>query len=78
MDNAIMKKISQKHLIGSKWTHRIPVERDKHFVVARVYEGENESAGQSFVELRAVLSKRIRILRAAELENTQSWQSDWR
>ena len=74
-----MKKTQTKNLVDSKWTDLDPVEREKHFVVTRIASKSksNNDTAVSSIELRAVLSKRSRIVPADELNDPARWSPGW-
>ena len=75
-----MKKTQTKHLVGSKWTDLAPVDREKHFVVTRIAPKLDSSnhAVVSAIELRAVISKRSRVVPADELNDAALWSPGWK
>jgi hypothetical protein len=73
-----MNKIKTRRLIDSKWTDLAPAQHDKHFVVTRVEVGKATSPGTDSVELRALISKRTRVVTLDQLSDETQWLPDWR
>jgi tryptophan-rich hypothetical protein len=73
-----MKKIKTRRLIDSKWTDLAPAQQDKHFVVTRVEVGKTTSSDTDSVELRALISKRTRMVTLDQLSDETLWLPDWR
>jgi tryptophan-rich hypothetical protein len=75
MPNAISKK-----LLLSKWTASKPKQKEKHFLVTKVYNPNLDMANtvpKYFVELEAVISKRTYLIPIADLENQEQWLIGW-
>jgi len=66
-----------KQLLFSKWTAVRPRNKEKHFVVRRVFEETVEGCKSTFVEIDAVISKRIRRLSLQELRDPTRWARGW-
>lgn len=75
-----MKKTQTKHLVDSKWTDLDPVEREKHFIVTRIASKSKSHNGTtvSAIELRAVISKRSKIVPENELNDPARWSPGWK
>lgn len=71
------KNLQTRPLIDSKWTDLAPVQRDKHFVVTRVKVRETETLAADSIELRALISKRTRIITRDQLSDKTRWLPDW-
>lgn len=70
-----MRQINPKKLLHSKWTAQQPVNREKHFIVTKLYrDEENEIIG---CEIEAVLSRRSQRLDWRELRCELEWQQGW-
>ena len=68
---------TRDRLLGSKWTARSPVDRDKHFVVTRLIKGREASNAVESVELEALISRRRRVVSRQELDDEERWQAGW-
>ena len=67
-----------KKLLGSKWTAAQPSDREKHFVVTKVYESRTPGdASVRMVELQAVISNRRRVMPSRDLEDADAWRRGW-
>ncbi len=72
-----MTALHPKKLLLSKWTAVKPVGRQKHFLVTRVIEPAVEGGKVEWVELEAVMTKKVRRMAWRELQDTQVWQQGW-
>ncbi len=66
-----------KKLLGTKWTAVNPVNREKHFVVVEVVEPAIEAQRSEWIDLEAVLSRRVQRLRWQELLDAAQWRQGW-
>ncbi|MCZ8075885.1 MAG: TIGR02450 family Trp-rich protein [Paucibacter sp.] len=70
-----------KKLLHSKWTALQPQQRERHFLVSRVIAPEIGPSGQpgpvEWIELEAVLSKRVQRLAWRELRDSERWRQGW-
>jgi len=75
-----MKKTQTKNLVDSKWTDLDPVKREKHFIVTRIASKSKSNNGTavSAIELRAVISKRSKIVPENELNDPARWSPGWK
>jgi len=64
-------RTDQGHGPGAKWTHRTPVDRERHLEVVRGPDREGA------LVLRAILTGRLRRVPAAELRPGTSWSRGW-
>jgi tryptophan-rich hypothetical protein len=72
-----MTFIHPKKLLLSKWTAVKPVGRQKHFLVTKVIQPEVEGGKVEWVELEAIMTKKVRRMAWRELQDTQVWQQGW-
>ena len=74
-----MNPLSPKKLLLSKWTAVHPVNKEKHFLVAKVIyaDPEQELLAES-VELEAVYSKKSRVIPWRELTDRNIWLQGWK
>jgi len=74
-----MNPLSPKKLLLSKWTAVHPVNKEKHFLVAKVIysDPEQELLAES-VELEAVYSKKSRVIPWRELTDRNVWLQGWK
>ena len=72
-----MTALHPKKLLLSKWTAVKPVGRQKHFLVTQVIEPEVEGGKVEWVELEAIMTKKVRRMAWRELQDTQVWQQGW-
>ena len=66
-----------KKLLDSKWTAVEPEDREKHFVVIRILDGQQPQERVPSVELRCLLTKRSRLVAQAELADPERWRPGW-
>ena len=69
-----MNRIQRNKLHLSKWTAVTPRHREKHFIVTRVIEDEDEPLR---IVIEAVHSKREQILVWSELKDHTVWRQGW-
>lgn len=69
--------LNPKQLLLSKWTAVTPRQRQKHFLVTRVIEPDTVGGAVEWVELMAVLTRRVRKLRWQELTDETAWRRGW-
>lgn len=72
-----MNPLSSKKLLLTKWTAVTPRNREKHFVVVGVIEPELPSMRVEQVELEAVHSQQVYLLRWRELTDASLWRQGW-
>jgi tryptophan-rich hypothetical protein len=71
-------RLNPKKLLLSKWTAVTPVNKEKHFVVTKVFEPEPPSLLIEFVELEAVHSRRSTVMPWRELTDVSTWRQGWK
>lgn len=72
-----MNPVHPKKLLLSKWTAVQPVDREKHFLVARLLLPDDPAAPLVWVELEAVYSGSRRTLAWRELKDVTRWRQGW-
>lgn len=70
-------RLQPKKLLLSKWTAVQPQQREKHFLVSKVIQPEDPLAAIEWIELEAVLTKRVQILRWQALKDEAIWRAGW-
>ncbi len=76
MPNPISKK-----LLLSKWTASKPKQKEKHFLVSKIYDPDLDTANtvpKDFVELEAIMSKRKYLVSIEDLKNQDQWVIGWK
>ena len=73
-----MNPLSPKKLLLSKWTAVAPIAKQKHFLVSKVILPEPPSEKIEFVEIEAVLSKKISLIAWRDLMNSELWIQGWK
>lgn len=71
-----MPPLSRNKLVGSKWTAVTPQDREKHFLVLRWVEPEDDAPPEE-VEMEAVLTQRRFTLPWRELRDASRWKPGW-
>jgi tryptophan-rich hypothetical protein len=70
-----MNRINPRKLLLSKWTAALPQNREKHFLVTKLFRDEEGTVLE--VELQAVLTKRAERLDWQILKNSEHWLLGW-
>lgn len=68
--------VNPAKLPGSKWTAVRPENREKHFVV-RNWVRDADGRPTDEVEIEAILTRVVRVLRWRELEDWDRWRIGW-
>ncbi len=71
-------QINPAKLLLSKWTAVKPANKEKHFLVTKLIEPENEGDPIEWIELEAIYSKRIVMMNWRELKNQDNWLQGWK
>ena len=72
-----MNALHPKKLLLSKWTAVKPLDRDKHFLVAKVVLPDEPGAAVEWVEIEAVMSKAARRIAWRDLRDAAQWRQGW-
>lgn len=70
-------QVNPQKLLLSKWTALSPRNKEKHFIVSSLLTPENPASPLEFVELEAVLSKRLQVLPWRALTDASVWRQGW-
>ena len=73
-----MNPLSPKKLLLSKWTAVAPIAKQKHFLASKVILPEPPSEKIEFVEIEAVLTKKISLIAWRDLINSELWIQGWK
>lgn len=65
-------------LLPSKWTARVPRNREKHFILSRVFQPEPPGTQVDFIEIEAVISRCGFTLAGRDLTDCRRWPQGWR
>jgi tryptophan-rich hypothetical protein len=68
--------VNRAKLPGSKWTAVRPENREKHFTV-RDWVRDADGRPTEEVEIEAILTRVVRVLRWRELEDWDRWRIGW-
>ena len=74
----MINPLSPKKLLLSKWTAVAPIAKQKHFLVSKVILPEPPSEKIEFVEIEAVLTKKISLIAWRDLMNNEHWMQGWK
>ena len=72
-----MNPLNPKKLLLSKWTAKLPLAKEKHFLVARLVLPETPGDPLEWVELEAVHSGNCRRVAWRELRDDAFWRQGW-
>ena len=72
-----MNPLSHKKLLLSKWTAVQPITKQKHFLVSKVILPEPPDEKIEFVEIEAVLTKKVTVIAWRDLTNSELWIQGW-
>ena len=72
-----MNPLNPKKLLLTKWTAVKPVAKQKHFLVSRVIQADLPTDPIEWVEIEAVFSKAVQLIRWRELQNEDIWRQGW-
>jgi tryptophan-rich hypothetical protein len=72
-----MTAINPKKLLLTKWTAVKPVAKQKHFLVSRVIQPELPTDPIEMLEIEAVFSKTVQVIRWRDLQNDEVWRQGW-
>jgi tryptophan-rich hypothetical protein len=70
--------LSPKKLLLTKWTATQPVAKNKHFIVTKVIQPEEESTLIDLIEIEAVFSKKTMQISWRELQDSSKWLQGWK
>jgi tryptophan-rich hypothetical protein len=72
------RQINPAKLLLSKWTAVKPVNKEKHFLVIKLVDPENEGDPLELIELEAIFSQRVIVMNWRELKNLDNWLQGWK
>ena len=72
-----MNPLSSKKLLLSKWTAVQPIAKQKHFLVSKVILPEPPDEKIEYVEIEAVLTKKVTVIAWRDLTNSELWIQGW-
>lgn len=73
-----MNRLSPKKLLLTKWTALKPIAKNKHFIVTKVIQPEEESNIIDLIEIEAVYSKKILQISWRDLQDDAKWLQGWK
>lgn len=71
-------QINPAKLLLSKWTAVKPQNKEKHFLVIKLIEPDQEGDPLQWIALEAIYSKRIVLMNWRELKNQAHWLQGWK
>lgn len=73
-----MNRLSPKKLLLTKWTALKPIAKNKHFIVTKVIQPEEESNIIDLIEIEAVYSKKVLQISWRDLQDDAKWLQGWK
>jgi tryptophan-rich hypothetical protein len=73
-----MNRLSPKKLLLTKWTAIKPIAKNKHFIVTKVIQPEEESNIIDLIEIEAVYSKKVLQISWRDLQDDTKWLQGWK
>ena len=67
----------KKKALNSKWTALRPKNKEKHFIVIKVYKNEIDSQKIDSIDIEAVYTKKVYNIDPQLLENEEVWSIGW-
>lgn len=76
--SASMNPLSPKKLLLTKWTAVKPIAKQKHFLVSKVILPEPPNEKIEWVEIEAVMTKKVTRIAWRDLTNSSLWIQGWK
>ena len=73
-----MNSLSPKKLLLTKWTAVEPIAKQKHFLVSKVILPEPPNEKIEWVEIEAVLTKKVSQIAWRDLTDSALWIQGWK
>lgn len=73
-----MNPLSPKKLLLTKWTAVKPIAKQKHFLVSKVILPDCPNEKIEWVEIEAVMTKRVSRIPWRELNDSTLWIQGWK
>jgi len=73
-----MNLLSPKKLLLTKWTAVKPIAKQKHFLVSKVILPEPPNEKIEWVEIEAVLTKKVSRIAWRDLTDSALWVQGWK
>jgi tryptophan-rich hypothetical protein len=73
-----MNPLSPKKLLLSKWTAVHPIAKQKHFLVSKVILPEPPNEKIEWVEIEAVMTKKVSRIAWRDLTDNTLWIQGWK
>jgi tryptophan-rich hypothetical protein len=70
-------RLNPRKLLLSKWTASQPRGKEKHFMVIKVHKPDTPAAPIEWVELEAVMTRRVQRIVWQALTDAAQWQQGW-
>ena len=71
-----MTRINPDKLMLSKWTAQHPSNKEKHFIVTKLFRDENGSVLE--IEIQAVMTRSTEHMDWQTLQITEHWRIGWK
>ncbi|MCX9156370.1 TIGR02450 family Trp-rich protein [Niveibacterium sp. 24ML] len=72
------RRLNPAKLLLSKWTAARPSNREKHFLVTKLFEPDEAGSGIEWVEIEAIHSRRCERIAWRELCDGSRWLQGWK
>ena len=73
-----MNPLSPKKLLLTKWTAVKPIAKQKHFLISKVILPEPPSEKIEWVEIEALMTKKVSRIAWRDLTNSTLWIQGWK
>jgi tryptophan-rich hypothetical protein len=74
----MMNPLSPKKLLLTKWTAVEPIAKQKHFLVSKVILPDPPNEKIEWVEIEAVLTKKVSRIAWRDLRDSTLWIQGWK
>lgn len=71
-----MNRINPEKLLLSKWTASVVQNKERHFIVTRVYRNENEKV--TTCDLQSLMTKKDYRIDWQQLTDSAKWITGWK
>ena len=76
--NRAALRLNAKKLLLTKWTATQPQNKEKHFIVTKLFEPSTPEAQIEWIEIEATYSKQSKTLPWRDLLDQTQWLQGWK